>query len=353
MLDQDPAPGNRRWRPRRRPVRLRPEVRPDPPCRPCRLLGAPPCEEMPVAKRDNGSYQVTVCYGGRTYRKTSRHWTYADAKAYERQWLGKVRDAAAGRQPERLIADALERWLLDHVPTLRSARQTRNHVRALLPYVHGRKLIEIPAVWAEIKAAERDKAPATINHKGRILRQVARAALREWGWMDRPIAIGLLTEHPRERFLTLPEVEALADATDHPAARGYVLLAAYTGIRRGHLLRLTHHDVEGDCLRLDRSSKTRTLQLVPLHPKVRAIARALPLGIGNRQLEEAWAKARAQTGIDCRWHDLRHTCASWLRQAGVSLEDIADMLGHTSLAMTRRYAHLAPQHLADAVAKMQ
>jgi integrase len=307
---------------------------------------------VPVAKRPNGSYQVTVCYGGRTYRKTSRHWTYADAKAYERKWLASVRDAAAGREPERLIADALEKWLVEHVPRLRSARQTRNHARMLLPYIAGRRLADATAVWAEVKAAEQGKAPATVNHKGRILRQLTRKAWREWGWLDRPAAIDLLPEHARERFLTTAEVAALADACGHPAARGYVLLAAYTGIRRGHLLRLTAHDVHGKFLRLDRSSKTRTLQMVPLHPKVQAIAEALPLAIGERQLREAWTHAREATGIECRWHDLRHTCASWMVQAGVPIYTVAQMLGHSSTAVTQRYAHLAPQDLADAVAKL-
>lgn len=307
---------------------------------------------MPVSKRPNGSYQVTVCYGGRTYRKASRHWTYADAKAYERQWLAAIRDAAAGRQPERLIADGLEKWLTEHVPRLRSARQTRNHCRALLPYIAGRKLTEIPAVWSEIKAAEVRKAPATTNHKGRILRQVARMAWREWGWLDRPLVVTLLPETPRERFLTPAEVEALADAMGSPQGRGYVLLAAYTGIRRGHLLRLTARDVEGEFIRLDRSSKTRSLQWVPLHPKVREIAASLPLGIGESRLRDEWDAARKATGIDCRWHDLRHTCASWLVQAGVPLHTVGEILGHSSPAVTKRYAHLAPQHLADAMAKL-
>lgn len=307
---------------------------------------------MPVAKRENGSYQVTVCYGGRTYRKTSRHWTYADAKAYERKWLASVRESAAGRQPERLIADALERWLVEHVPRLRSARQTRNHCRALLPYIAGRKIGEIAQTWADVKAGEAGKAAATINHKGRILRQIGRAAWLEWGWLDRPPAIALLTETPRERFLALPEVEALSRAMATPEGASYVLLAAYTGIRRGHLLRLTRHDLEGDFIRLDRSGKTQRLQMLPLHPKVREIARALPLPIGNRRLRDEWTAARQVTGIECRWHDLRHTCASWLVQAGVPLHTVGEFLGHSSPTMTKRYAHLAPQHLADAIAKL-
>jgi integrase len=308
---------------------------------------------MPVTKRpDTGHYQVTVCYGGRTHRKTSRHWSFAEAKDYERRYVAKLKDVEAGVEPERVISDALEKWTTEHVPRLRSARKTLNHSKALVPYILGRPLGDIAKVWAEIKAAEQLKAPATTNHKGRILRQIGRAAWREWGWLDRPPAITLLPETHRETFLSLDQVKALADAMGSAQGRGYVLLAAYTGIRRGHLLRLTAFDIKGDCIRLDRSSKTRTLQLIPLHPKVKAIAAKLPLGIGGRQLQEEWNAARMATGIDCRWHDLRHTCASWLVQAGVPIYTVALLLGHSSTAVTQRYAHLAPKDLAEAVAKL-
>jgi integrase len=136
-------------------------------------------------------------------------------------------------------------------------------------------------------------------------------------------------------------------------AGDYVRLAAYTGIRRGHLLRLTHHDVKDGFLRLDRTSKTRTLQLVPLHPKVLSVAQRLPLGVSDDGVRASWKTAREVCGLEhVRWHDLRHTCASWLVQAGVSLHTVSEVLGHSSLAMTRRYAHLAPEHLADAIKKL-
>lgn len=308
---------------------------------------------MPVTKRPNGHYQVTIGYGGRTYRKTSRHWSFKDAREYERKWLASVKDVAAGREPERLIAEAVERWLTDHVPRLRSATKTKAHVRALLPYIAGRKLGEIAQVWAEVKAAEVGKAPATVNHKGRILRQISRMAWREWGWLERPAAIGLLPEKPRETFLTTAQVEALALACPNPAAGDYVRLAAYTGIRRGHLLRLTKHNVKDGFIHLDRTSKTKTLQLVPLHPKVMGIAERLPLGATDCQVRDSWSAARAACGLEhVRWHDLRHTCASWLVQAGVPLHTVSEVLGHSSMAMTRRYAHLSPEHLSDAIRKM-
>lgn len=317
------------------------------------MVGKAEDDRMPVTKRpDTGHYQVTVGHGGGTHRKTSRHWTYADAKEYERRYLAALKDLEAGRQPEKLIADAVEKWLIEHVPRLRSARQTKNHVRQLMPYLSGRKLKEIAKVWAEVKAAEIEKAPATVNHKGRILRQVGRAAWREWGWLDRAPVISLLPETPRERFLSTKEVEALAKACPDARAGDMVRLAAYTGIRRGHLLRLTAMDVAGDFIRLDRSSKTQTLQMVPLHPKVKEIAHRLPLGVSEKQLRDNWDAAREATGIDCRWHDLRHTCASWLVQAGVPIYTVAEILGHSGVQVTKRYAHLSPSHLADAVAKL-
>lgn len=307
---------------------------------------------MPVYRRANGSYLVTVCHDGKRYRKAARGWTYQDAREYERALQAQVRDLARGRQPQRLIADALVRWLADHVPRLRSARQTRNHARRLLPYIEGRRIEEIPEVWAAIKADMHGYAPATINHLGRILRQLGNMAWREWRWIEIPPAIHLLPETARETFLTLAQVEALAAACHDERAAGYVLLAAYTGIRRGHLLRLTRHDVEGGVIVLDRSGKTRRLQRIPLHPRVRALAAILPLGIGDRQLRERWAQARAETGLRCRWHDLRHSCASWLVQAGVPIYTVAEILGHSSVQVTKRYAHLAPQHLQDAIEKL-
>ncbi|WP_422353033.1 tyrosine-type recombinase/integrase [Stenotrophomonas sp. AR026] len=308
---------------------------------------------MPITKRPNGSYQVTVGFGGRTYRKTSRHWTRSTAREFEAAWLQQLQGIASGKQPERKITDAIDRWQVEHLPRLRSEKKTNSHVRALYPYVKGRKLSEVAQVWAEIKAAEIGKAPATVNHKGRILRQISRMAWREWGWLERPAAIGLLPEKPRETFLTLDQVEALARACPNPAVGDYVRLAAYTGIRRGHLLRLTAHDVRGGFIHLDRTSKTRTLQLVPLHPKVEGVAARLPLGASDDQVRDSWAKARAACGLDhVRWHDLRHTCASWLVQAGVPLNVVAEVLGHSNLSMTRRYAHLTTQHLLDAIRKL-
>jgi integrase len=57
--------------------------------------------------------------------------------------------------------------------------------------------------------------------------------------------------------------------------------------------------------------------------------------------------------VDFHFHDLRHTCAAWMMQAGVPLAEIRDLLGHASIEMTERYAHLAPENVRAAVAILE
>lgn len=67
----------------------------------------------------------------------------------------------------------------------------------------------------------------------------------------------------------------------------------------------------------------------------------------KRVYTKAWQKTLKRAGIEnFRWHDLRHTWASWLAQKGVPLNDIQEMGGWETAAMVRRYAHLSPAHLA-------
>ncbi|WP_323696609.1 MULTISPECIES: site-specific integrase [Thiorhodovibrio] len=74
-------------------------------------------------------------------------------------------------------------------------------------------------------------------------------------------------------------------------------------------------------------------------------------GSRMRSSSTGFARACKDVGIsDFRFHDLRHTCAAWLVQAGVPLTEVRDVLGHSTIKMTERYAHLAPENIRNAVA---
>ena len=143
-----------------------------------------------------------------------------------------------------------------------------------------------------------------------------------------------------------------------------VLLSMNTGFRRGELLKLrwalidfTHQliTVEG------RNAKSRQTRHVPLNNEAMSVLRRWreQSGGGQRVFEvstgfrTAWSHLLKRAHITgFRWHDLRHHFASRLVQCGVPLNTVRDLLGHSSVATSLRYAHLAPDQRREAVAKL-
>lgn len=77
------------------------------------------------------------------------------------------------------------------------------------------------------------------------------------------------------------------------------------------------------------------------------------MGDRIRDIKRSFATARRRAGIeDFRFHDLRHTSAAWLVSTGVPLSAVRDLLGHSTVKVTERYAHLAPEDVRAAVAML-
>jgi len=141
-----------------------------------------------------------------------------------------------------------------------------------------------------------------------------------------------------------------------------VQFALFTGMRRGEVLGLTWERVDRVrgvvLLDLTKSGKRRE---VPLNSRADAVlarrgSKSSGLVFGTRRWDHfrtAWENAVERAKLaDFHFHDLRHTFASWAVQRGASLQEVKDLLGHHSLAMTLRYGHLAPEHLRTAVARL-
>ena len=151
------------------------------------------------------------------------------------------------------------------------------------------------------------------------------------------------------------------DYSDHltPA----ILISLNTGLRRGELTALTWADVNLEARMLTvraAAAKSGKSRHVPLNNEAMAVLQQWqqqqPTGrlFPVRSFKTAWGALMTTAKIDnFRWHDMRHDFASKLVMAGVDLNTVRELMGHADLKMTLRYAHLAPAHLADAVAKLE
>lgn len=308
---------------------------------------------MPIRKRGAG-WQVDVRIGGRRARQTVA--TKALAIELEAKWREDAQRTRAGLEPRRTLADALAEYLTTSAPALRSYDSLLYVARVVRPYLN-RPLDRIGDAAAELirdgRAAGRK--PATINRHLALLRRLGNLAL-VWGWTDTPVGkrVQLLPErNERHVYLTPEQVEALAAACDTDGARDAIRLAAYTGLRRGELLALRAQDWRDGALWLA-TSKSGRPRRVPVPPSLHDVCKRLPLRTTAAYLRGDFERARAAVGLPgVRFHDLRHTYASLLVQAGVDLRAVKDLMGHSTMQMTSRYAHLEDKHLARAVKKIQ
>jgi integrase len=328
------------------------------------------------------SYGYTLQVDGKQVKKVDAQWTAEDAqKALATRLL--ERDAPpppAVPEGETLDAFATEYLAFKRVKGKRSIEgDARMLQRQLLPWFGAETpLAELTA----LRIAQYDRArsmttsrrgrlvtTATVNRELALIRHLLRLA-EEWGYVPKAAKVRLGREPDgRLRFLTEDEAVRLLDAcalSQNPYLLTIVTVALYTGARRGEILGLTWErvDVARGVLRFDKTKNGRRREVPMGEPVYRALM-ALPGPkaeglVFRRSNGAAWGSIR--TGFeravrlakidDFRFHDLRHTCASWLVMAGRHLKEVQEILGHRTFAMTLRYAHLAPGQLRDAVAAL-
>jgi integrase len=308
---------------------------------------------MPVRKRGD-RWHVRLQIGGqRIERSLGPSATKADALDYE---ASLRRDAVAGklqRAPTRTMESALVRWLEGEAAQLKSYTNLLSKVRALESHAAGQRLDAIVLVAEEVKAAgiKEELSPATINRRLAILRRIANLAHEQWGWLDQPLGrrIKLLRgEVSRHIYLTPDQVELLATHCQNADVATAIRLVARTGLREGELLRAD--TIFDGCIVVD-ESKNGKPRLVPVPADMTDLK--LPLGITYATLRTFFEKARIAAGMPhVRFHDLRHTAASWWAQAGANMAVLRDLLGHSNMAVTSRYAHLATADLKRASVKV-
>jgi integrase len=269
---------------------------------------------------------------------------------------------------QRSWKEAVLRWLAET-----SEKATHKEDKRKLLWLHaflGDKMLdEITLdVIDSIRAAKlKEAAKATTNRYLALVRAILLRAKDEWEWIDKTPKIRLFKEvASRERSLTKEQAgRLLEELPEHQ--RDLVLFALATGLRQSNVLKL-----EWSQINLEQrhawihawQSKNRRPIAIPLNDTAYAVLlrqkgkhlervftfQGKPLNSANTK---AWKQALLRAGItDFRWHDLRHTWATWQRQAGTPTHELQRLGGWRTGAMVERYAHLAPEQLAVATSRI-
>jgi integrase len=166
----------------------------------------------------------------------------------------------------------------------------------------------------------------------------------------------------RMRYLQPTELRALLNACPE-GLREIVALAVSTGMRRGEILGLRHLDVDLSNRRIMLpQTKNGDGRIVYLNGMAMMVFDSLPAGGSGDRVFASWTPDQVSVAfgrvcrdlkiVDFRFHDLRHTAASWLRMSGADIHTVAQLLGHKDLRMAARYQHLSPAFLQEAVGKL-
>jgi len=319
---------------------------------------------MAIRKRGSVWWIDFVAPNGERVRRTTETDNKAQALELHDKLKAEVwRIDKLGERPRRIWNDAVIRWLKEQSHKA-SIESDKIHLRWLDKHLSGRDLETINRTLidriTETKLAE-DVTNATVNRVLEVLRAILRRCVEEWEWIDKAPKIRMLKEPTRRiRFLTREEAQRLlSELPAHLANMAAFALA--TGLRRANVTGLRWQQID-----LDRSlawihpdqAKARKAIAVPLNAEALAIVRSLQgkhdthvfTYKGNTITQvstKTWYMALERAGIkDFRWHDLRHTWASWHVQSGTPLFALQELGGWESSEMVRRYAHLAADHLA-------
>ena len=320
---------------------------------------------------------------GRRTRRSTRTTDREKAAQLAAKWDSESWDARyLGVRPAYSFAELMTDYLTGNADK-RSSETDRYRTRTLRRHIADASDMRQfgPKDVRDYIALRRgeEASNATINRELALLSSAIGYANADLD-MDLPNPIkGRMLSEPegRTRWITHEEAERLIEAAKRskkvPFLADFITLALYTGCRRSELLDLewSRVDLSAGLLHLGAEhTKSGKRRVVPLATRAREallsrrnfVERHCPEvamvfvnkeGREVRDFRWSFAQACERAGIeDFRIHDMRHTCAAWLVTSGAPLAEIRDLLGHSTVMMTEKYAHLAPETLKATVARL-
>lgn len=292
----------------------------------------------------------------RASRLLPKGYSKAEALQFDAEETKRLHAIASGAiKPEPLIEDAVLLYLTHHAPQLKSFENLRRELRACFEAYAGKPFSALPAI--AIGYRPEGLSPATVRNRLAYLRAACRYAWKHHGMGDRNPADSIpmpKVRNERHVYLGRAEFLAICCAIKPGAARAMIRVAFYSGMRAAEpgLATITS---ERDAFILEGGdTKNERPRVVPVHPRIAHVVRnpqLWPPKFTRWTISKTFkAGARAAGYGHARLHDLRHSTASEMINAGVDLYTVGGVLGHKSPASTRRYSHLATQTLRQAVA---
>ena len=302
-----------------------------------------------------------------------------DARRWAQDTESAIREGRHFKTTEakrRTLAELVDRYTRDVLPGKKDGKHQAAQLAWWKSEIGALALADCtPARIAEARdKLAADRGPATVVRYLAVLSHAFTLAVKEWGWIEfNPLQRVSKPKEPRGRvrFLADDERARLLEACKHSSSADLypaVVLALSTGARKAEIMGLAWKRIDlarGVAILEDtKNGERRALPLAGLalslltdRAKVRRIDTDLLFPGRNParpvELRKPWMAALAAAGIeDFRWHDLRHSAASYLAMNGASLAEIAEVLGHKTLQMVKRYAHLSESHTAGVVARM-
>lgn len=348
--------------------------------------------EKRTSKDGKTHYRVKVRVKGHQPR-TQTFTRLTDAREWGKATetdLKRGKFVATTKESRRTFADLVDKYLAEVLPRDVADGKRKDEIRFRAKLMWWREalgerfLVDLkPSDIAEARdrlAGTKNRygkplTGATINRYLAALGTVFKQAVREWHWLEQsPVPnVGRRGESKgRRRYLDDDDHQgqderskllAACQASPNPDLYPAVMLAITTGMRKGEILSLRwpQIDMRHRVAQLV-DTKNNDSRAVPLPPvvidilKPRRKVRRLDddrVFIHPTSFDQAWRKALTAAEItDFRFHDLRHTAASYLAMHGATLAELAEVLGHKTLQMVKRYSHLTEQHKRSLVDRM-
>lgn len=339
-------------------------------------------------ENDDGttSYRVKVRLKGYP-AQTATFERKTDAKKWAQDTESAIRSGRHFKTTEakkHTLNALIERYKKDQIPRLKSGKGRLQHLEWWKGELGEYTLADIrPALIAEAKDTllEGETARGTIRANGTVNRYLAAIShvftigMKEYGWVEEnPV---FKVSKPKEsrgrvRFLSEKERKALLKACEATSNILYtvVVMALSTGARKNEIMSLQWKDVDlKKGVIILHETKNDERRAIPLQGHALELAKELyqeralhtELLFPSRrhsktkpiELQKLWEEALTASKIkDFRFHDLRHSAASYLAMNGASISEIAAVLGHKTLQMVKRYSHLSEAHTSKVVASM-